>query len=266
MSLPLTRWAWPLAHPAADHWMILPAAGLFGLIGLAVARLKNPRSKGLALAALAVWGLLGWKGTSSYVRKWADPLELYAYQLKENPTLIRTHANYAEELLTQGRPADAVEESLKALGKKRDAHHPWLVISRSSLVMGRFPQARDAAQTALSLKPTEKGFLLLGAAYHELAQAILCEEALRKAVALAPSFELGWEALGGLYEEQGRWTPAMKTYGTLVQLRPQSQRYRDLLAGAYEAWLSQAPLQSNENLDKMGVSHDTNNDVDGKSE
>ncbi|MBI1953526.1 MAG: tetratricopeptide repeat protein [Candidatus Omnitrophica bacterium] len=251
MGLPLTRWAWPLAHPAADHWMILPAVGVFGLIGLAAARLKSRSSKGLSFAALVIWGLLCWQGTSSYVRKWADPLTLYAYQLKENPALIRTHANYAEELLTQGHPADAVEESLKALAKKGDAHHPWLVISRASLVMGRFPQARDAAQAALSLKPTEKGFLLLGAAHYELGEAGLCEEELQKAVALAPSFELGWEALGDLYYEQGRWTDALKAYGKLVELKPQSKAYRDLLADAYESWLSQAPLQSGGNPDKM---------------
>ena len=240
-GLPLTQWIFPLAHPAADHWLILPAVGAFGLIGLGATRLKSRRSKGLGFTALAIWGLLSWQGTSSYVQKWADPLTLYAYQLKENPFLIRTHANYAEELLTQDHPADAVEESLQVLQKKADAYHPWLVISRASLVMGRFPQARDAAQAAISFKPTEKGFLLLGAAYYELGEASRCEEALQKAVALTPSFELGWEALGDLYYEQGRWTPAMKAYGALVQLRPESEVYRDFLADAYEAWLSQAP-------------------------
>ncbi len=234
-SLPLSHLILPLPHPAADHWLILPAVGAFGLIGQALSRLP-PRSsaKGMALAALGAWAVASFFVTQDYSRKWGQPLRLYAYQLEQNPTLIRTQANYAEELLTQGRPADAMEEALKAMDKKADFHHPWLVISRASLVVGSFSQALEAAQKALGLNETDRGFLLLGVARYELRQFDEAEAAFQKAIALSPSFRLGWEALGHFYWHRGQWDRAAKAYEALVKLEPESKEYQSYLAQALE--------------------------------
>jgi tetratricopeptide (TPR) repeat protein len=258
--------------PVADHFVYLP---MIGLIGLAVAGLEQieadlkPVARPWGLAAVAVVMLVLALGSRAQAGLFVDRPTLWAHTLAHNPDAWPALNDLGNDLLAEGRVAEALEAYRRALKDYPESTDVLTNLGNVSARMGRLAEAERDYREALRVHPDELNahiglgnvFLQTGRTDEAVAQYQLAldldpdstdarynlgnalqqeghfpEAAQQYGLALAgrPRDAAIWTNLGAALQEMGRASEAMDDYQKALQIDPQSAEAHASLGSALQ--------------------------------
>jgi superkiller protein 3 len=172
---------------------------------------------------------------------------LSAYQtvLSFNDNSAQAHVKIAQVLQSQKHYSEALEAYKRAF--IIDSQPPiepsqigdLVVLGDSFAKQENWPDAIDAYQKAIAIKPTFKGQFQLGKALYSLKRWEEAAKAFQEAVFLDPRQGKAYFYLGYAYSEQNLWEEASYAYQQALKLQPhEGETYRKLgeALGKQEKW------------------------------
>jgi tetratricopeptide (TPR) repeat protein len=159
---------------------------------------------------------------------WHDPLVM---ELEDFRVGKRARLNRANQLLTAGKPAEAVVLLEPLLRQYPEADEGWLKLGVALLALKRYSVAEQALERVVELTPrSAEGQFYLGIAFLEQGQTTRATSALRRALEIKPANARAHLYLGRCLEQAGNRDAALAAYADAVRCKP------DLA----EAYLAQA--------------------------
>jgi hypothetical protein len=180
----------PITTDLADRFALVGSIGL--ALALAALLQALPPGRRLLAGILAgVAALFYASGTLLEQRMWLSDAALWRYSVDRQPDLGVSHANLANVLIKEGRPAEALAELDRARALGFDYPFTWLRRARALDEMGRTDEAIAPLRAALRETP-EQGQLhaLLGDLYRRTGHLQEARAELAEAERLAPSAPL----------------------------------------------------------------------------
>ncbi len=214
----------PLVAPVAEHWLYLPAIGLYLLAGLAVDRLLagNRKSRSfVTMAALAVLFAFYSSLTVRRNRDWKDNFTFYRETLRHNPLSFRAHTGLGLVYRTAGRLDEAIAEYQTALQIKPDYPEARINLGSAYFQKGMFAEAAAAYTAALKLgQHRNEIYINLGNSYAAWGKPAEAIEIYRESLKLNPVQSEAHFRLGIVYHQQNLFTEAEAEYQKALALRP----------------------------------------------
>lgn len=258
----------PLNAYIAEHWMYLPAIGLFVVVGLGIGALQ---ARGLqrSTAVPLVLALVLYAGVSiRRNRDWRDEATFYETTLKSSPDSWRVLANLADlyrergefEKAIQtfrnvqamsplhpqgylglgmvyqkvGRDEEAVKQFEMALATYPRSARAHLHLADSYMKMGAQDKAIEHYQFVPELKPQSPvAYLTLGHGYLKARKYAEAVGAFQKGLEVAPLNSLLRGSLGWAYAAIGEDEKARQEYERALKIEPRSAIVRNNLASHY---------------------------------
>jgi len=151
----------PINSFIAEHWLYLPAIGVYMIIGLTGAYffykpLQNSASsaiKALVIFSLACLFLFFSVLTFERNKDWKDGVTFFKNTLKYSPNNARLHLNFGNVYSHNGQDEDAMREYKKALELQPTYAEAYSNIASIYISQGNYKMARQYLEKALSLKP-----------------------------------------------------------------------------------------------------------------
>lgn len=151
----------PINSFIAEHWLYLPAIGVYMIIGLSVAHFFYKSLPSLAsniIRALIVFLLISlflFFGILTFERNkdWKDGVTFFKNTLKYSPNNARLHLNFGNVYSNNGQNEDAMREYKKALELQPAYAEAYSNIASIYLSQGDYKTVREYLEKALSLKP-----------------------------------------------------------------------------------------------------------------
>jgi tetratricopeptide (TPR) repeat protein len=172
---------------------------------------------------------------------WPDPF------VEETRSLMigkQARLNRLKTLHRQGRLAEAREVARQLEDDYPDVY--WLVEGREQIAKGRFAAAEQALRKALQLAPDSvDAHLDLGAVLFKQNNYRAAAECFRKATKLEPGYGPAWQSLGRCWMRQGNRPEAIRAFRMAVQYTPQDAEARRDLGSllAQEGQVAEALVQ-----------------------
>jgi tetratricopeptide (TPR) repeat protein len=137
-----------------EHWMYLPAAGLFIGVAEGTARLlRHETAKAAAIILSAVTVLCFGMFTLQQNALWRDPITFYSHILNYEEGSGRLHNNLAMAYDDVGRDDLAMEHYQKAIALEDHYAQTHYNLGRLYLKMGRLEEAKAEMHKALAIDP-----------------------------------------------------------------------------------------------------------------
>ncbi len=161
---------------------------------LVFGRLLPPRFWGrlAGCAVLVVFSLLSFEQAG----KWRDSLTLFEHTLKVNPGSLLAHNNLGAILEEKGRYDEAYKHYASSVKLAPDSVPPLYNIARLQAMKGNFKLAKPLFYEVLRMQP-------------DVAEA--------------------HQSLGAIFAKEKNWNEAEKHLMIALQIRPESEKIRDLL-------------------------------------
>lgn len=152
----------PINSFIAEHWLYLPAIGVYMLTGLAVARLfygtpQKPAPAAIKALAVAVSAsLLIFFSVLTHERNkdWKDGITFFKNTLKYSPNNARLHLNFGNVYYHEGKVEDALREYRKAIELRPVYAEAYSNIAGIYIERGDYKEAKGYLEKALSLMPS----------------------------------------------------------------------------------------------------------------
>ncbi len=136
--------------PIADHWQYFAAPALFALAGAGLARLRPPRARAAATAALVlILATLTWRQCGMY----RDEATLWTATLERHPRIWLAHNNLGVILQNQGRLNEATAHFQAALQADPGFAETYNNLGVIAYRQGRRPEALRWFREALDVHP-----------------------------------------------------------------------------------------------------------------
>ncbi|MDD5427701.1 MAG: tetratricopeptide repeat protein [Candidatus Omnitrophica bacterium] len=140
----------PINSFISEHWLYLPAIGIYMMIGLACARFFYKPAVVFLLAGLFLFfGIL----TFERNKDWKDGVTFFKNTIKYSPNNARLRLNFGNVYSAMGREKDAMAEYKKALELRPDYAEAYSNIASIYLSQGNYAMAGENLKKALSIKP-----------------------------------------------------------------------------------------------------------------
>jgi hypothetical protein len=192
--LPVSNLLFPIGTVMGERLFYLPSVGLCWLAGLIMAalwrRFDAPRPRRVLFAAMALMMVVLGSVGAAYTRVWRNDLTLYDYAVRVAPDNVRMRYFLAHRLLLDApeRREEAVAHLSHAIKILPGFADLWDELAVGLMDMKLYPEAVEAAEKAVSLKPQEPRYLNnLGAAYMWQARWSEACVVLRRLLGLPPS-------------------------------------------------------------------------------
>jgi tetratricopeptide (TPR) repeat protein len=217
--LPAANLLVPIGTIMGERLFYLPSAGLCWLAGLGWealwGRIKTPRLRLAAWAALGVLLLACTVQALRYGRVWRDDFTLFSYAVRVVPESARVRYGAGNLLLAlPGRQDEAVLHLLRATEIYPQHAYAWDALGRAYLGIKQWDQAIAAFQKAGTVHPDfprspdyPYSQNNLGVAHAALGRWDDAMAAFRRAVALKPDLAQAHRNLADVYDQRG-WTEA----------------------------------------------------------
>lgn len=233
-TLGLIGFSWILA---SDKYVYFPAVGL--LLPLAVAARRywsgGRARRALGVVGVAALGLLYAAGVRNYLTCWRDTEQLYDHMLAIAPDAIVPHFGMGNELMRQGRIAEAADHYRSAV--EAGAIHPD-VLGTYGMALGMLGHKREALtflNRALDADPESVVTLnRLASLLDELGETELALVHLNKALHLDPDYAYTHYHLGVAMTRLGRFEEAIGHFREAVGINPRFVEAHGNLALALE--------------------------------
>jgi tetratricopeptide (TPR) repeat protein len=137
-----------------EHWMYLPAAGLFLGIGEGTARgLKNETAKAVVAVTAAVMKVCFFILTLEQNAVWRDPMTFYSHILSYEDGTARVHNNIAMAYDDMDQSALAMQHYKKAVEYEDNYAQTHYNLARLYLKLGMAQEAKAELERALAIDP-----------------------------------------------------------------------------------------------------------------
>ena len=160
---------------------------------------------------------------------WGEPLELWKDTVAKSPQKVRPRLQLATAYYDQGDFSDAAAQYDAA---SRLAPPDYRLLVNYGLTLdkaGRYKEALDKLQQAATLEYDPEVWTLIAQVHGQQHQTDQALEALDRAQAINPGFELTYAIRGNVYESVGNLRGAAGQYQRSLQLDPYNDAVRQAL-------------------------------------
>lgn len=216
--LPYLNW-FPLNAEMAEHWLYVPAAGVFLLAGAAAASGagRGPARSAACLLVLACLLCLTIRRNAD----WRDEESIYAQTARLSPGSPRARYNLGNAHLAKGMFRDAASEYRASLALKPADPACRRNLGNALLGLGRTGEAIAELERAAALDPASSDtYTRLGAAYGMAGRDEEAVGALRTAIRLDPSSARAHNNLASVHANRKRFREAREECVRAVALDP----------------------------------------------
>ena len=216
--LPYLNW-FPLNAEMAEHWLYVPAAGVF-LLAAIVSAPAWERRRAPAVACLLVLACL----VCLTVRRnadWRDEERIYTRTARLSPGSPRARYNFGNIYLAKGMFREAADEYRASLILKPGDSACRRNLGNALLGLGRTGDAIEELEKAAAIDPSSADtHARLGAAYGMAGKNEEAVRALHAALRLDPASARAHNNLASVYTNQGRFAEAREEYMQALALDP----------------------------------------------
>ena len=216
----------PINSFIAEHWLYLPAIGVFAILGigidkiLAVARERIFFKTVVYLVVIAIGGMLAYL-TAVRNRDWKDEAAFFKNTIAHSPNNARLHLNFGNTYYEQGKSREALEEYGAAAGIRPDYAEAWGNIGSIYIDRGEYDKAKPYLEKALAIKPDFPDALLnLGMIYGEEGDNDKALRHLELALKMRPDFVRCHMELASLYLKMDMVRDAVLHWKEALRINP----------------------------------------------
>ena len=204
----------PIKDTLVERRMYLPFIGLLFVV-LELARRMKP-SKLAMIAVVLVLGVL------TYQRNllWGDTIAIWKDSVEKSPRKVRPAFQLAFGYYNDGRCADAIREFERAAGLATPNYDLLTDWALAYDCVGRPAEAAAKVNQALGLEQNAHAYALLGMIYGKQGRSAEALDALDKAAAVNPGFEMTYVYRGNVYAQQNNWARAAEEYQRALSFNP----------------------------------------------
>jgi tetratricopeptide (TPR) repeat protein len=150
----------PINSFIAEHWLYLPAIGVYMLVGLACARFfygppggrSSGASRRVVVSALTCMFIFFGVVTFERNKDWKDGVTFFKNALKYSPNNAKLHLNFGNVYYYIGRRDDAMREYNRTIELQPASPGAYSNIANVYLSQGNYKMAGEYAKKALSIK------------------------------------------------------------------------------------------------------------------
>ncbi len=223
----------PINSFIAEHWLYLPAIGIYMIVGLALSNIFFKDSKLLKglivlvlMAMVICYGFL----TSQRNKDWKDEIAFFKNTIKYSPKNARLHLNFGNTYSERGEMENALNEYKKVIELAPNFAEAYSNIAAIYLGQGRFGEAKDYLDKALAIKPNFPNALFMrGALYEQEGDSEKAEALYLKALDIMPDFVNCHMRLGDIYLNSNRIDKAVSHWKKVLQINPNNSEARRLI-------------------------------------
>ncbi|MGH9720524.1 MAG: tetratricopeptide repeat protein [Bryobacteraceae bacterium] len=222
----------PIRDPVAERRLYLP---IIGLLLIAVEFLRRVRIDSHAAVASLGAVLLG-SGALTYQRAkaWSSAEALWGDAVAKSPGKSRAHFQLAFAYFAQRRCNEAVQEY--AIVAKLDKPDAPLLINWAHAYdcLGDLQQALAKLEQAAAIEPSAHVYSQIGMIHGKSGRGAEAWQALDKAKALDPNFDMTYVYRGHMYQANQDYASATREYKRALELNPKNQVAQQSLEQAAE--------------------------------
>jgi len=222
-----------------DHFLYLPIIGLIAIVvaGLEQAGEQLPRKvypPGVAVTTLAA-ALLAFQ-THSYAKLFADPEELWAYNLQFNPNSWMARYHYGINLISVGqlnkeRLEQGIEQLQESTALNPDFFSSQFILGLALNDDSRPVEAIGPLQEAVRIKPDyDMSRFVLGVNLEKAQRFPEAVEQFEALLKLNPHSDQAHTCLGVTLAHMGRNAEAVEQFQIALQINPENAQARNFLA------------------------------------
>jgi len=221
--LPVSNILIPVNAVLAEHWLYMPAIGIFLIFSHSLLNLSK-RSKPLlvtcSLFLVTILCFYSWF-TIARNKDWSDRITLYQATIKFAPGSAQAHYNLANAYSDLGRNQEAIAEYQRTIEiepRYAAAHNN---LASAYLAIGDYRNAILEYIAALRITPDLKeAYNNLGYAYNNLGMNNEAIVVLNKAISIEPSFAVAYNNLGNAYLGKKDVDQAVNYWQKSLELSP----------------------------------------------
>ena len=224
----------PINSFIAEHWLYLPAIGIFALAGMGIVKLSSlikPRTLKVVPIAASIMLLLFYSHlTIERNKDWKDEVTFFKSTLKYSPNNSRLHLNLGNTYSEQGMNQKALEEYKKAA--ELLPGDPIAYGNMGSIYMGmrQYDKAESFLKKALNIKPDFADVIFnLARLYEDKGDYTLALEQYKKAVRIRPNFLEAHMNLGSLYLRKNEIEKSLYHWKEALRINPHHKKADQLL-------------------------------------
>lgn len=220
----------PIKDALAERRLYLPMVGLLCIVADLLWRWKAPSRvmAGMMVAVLAVFSYAAWNRN----HLWADPIALWQDSVNKSPRNARGHfqlgfANY------QANNCSQAVTQYEAASKLSPVEPRLLVDWALALDCADQPgEALSKLLEAARVQPTAHVWSLIGMVHGKNGHRAEAMEAVNKAIAIDPGYDMSYVYRGNLYSLDGDNRRAVADYRAALALNSSNEAAREGLRGA----------------------------------
>ncbi|NQT06292.1 MAG: tetratricopeptide repeat protein [Candidatus Omnitrophica bacterium] len=228
----------PINSFIAEHWLYLPAIGIFAIAAMGIVRLSdarmifNSKIASKALALLITVGILSFYThlTIERNRAWKDEVAFFKDTLRYVPNNARLHLNFGNTYFELGDIDKAIEEYKKASELNPKDPLPYGNMGSAYINLGKYKEGKEYIERALALNPNYPDALFnMGLIHEAMGSLEEAESFYKKGLALRPYFLPYHMGIASLYQRMGRIDMARRHWQEALKINPNADKARQML-------------------------------------
>ncbi|MEO7650020.1 MAG: hypothetical protein ABIZ80_06100, partial [Bryobacteraceae bacterium] len=217
----------PIRDPIAERRLYL---SMLGLLLIAAEFLGRIRVSNAVLSA-GLCGIVAVAGAASFSRNhvWSGPIPLWEDAVFKSPGKARAHFQLAYAYYEAGRCQEALGHYQKVSQLEKPDYRllvDW-ALAYNCLELPR--EAMAKLEEAAALEKTAHVYALIGMIYGKERKQAEALQALDKAIAIDPSFDMSYVYRGNVFQTADDWEAAAREYRRGLEINPSNQVARDAL-------------------------------------
>jgi len=229
----------PINSFIAEHWLYMPAIGIFMLAGICVVFVVTYEKMGRSFLAIArviiALKLIVVLAACTYMthqrnRDWKDEISFFKNTIKYSPTNARLHLNFGNTYSELGQDDKAIEEYRRAI--ELDSRYPESFANIGAILLerGQHEEAERYIDKALSIKERFPNALYMrGLLYEKKGDFARAEEVYLKALSLTPNFIDCHFAIAHAYLAHSQIDKAQEHWHEVLRIAPDNKAARGFL-------------------------------------
>ena len=215
----------PIADVLQERRLYLPFLGLAFVVLEFLRRVELKQRVPIEAAVLLLFAILTYQRSAL----WGDPLALWQDAAAKSPNKVRPRFQIASFYYHHSEFSKAIENYEIAVRLGQPDYRLLVDYGLSLDRAGHYPEALEKLQRAAGLEADPEVWTLIAQVYGQQRQPDLAFDALNRAQALNPQFEMTYAIRGNVYESLGNRASAAQEYQRALQIDPYNEPVRQAL-------------------------------------
>lgn len=221
----------PINSFIAEHWVYLPAIGVFAVAGIGIEKVFGTKyGKAASILLIAAISVFYIHLTAERNKDWKDEITFFKKTLVYSPDNPKLHLNFGNTYAEMGRKDDAVKEYEKAIELRPDDAVAYSNLGSIYIGLGRLEQAGEYIEMALEIKPDFPNALYnIGYINRRRGNSEEAVENFKTALKYNPHFLDCHIELGSIYLKRGSIDEARYHWREALRLDPKHKEAKRFL-------------------------------------